>query len=61
MRHRFIAVLLAVAGLFSIAVGVHHLRWHQSDRQSFERHVAEICVQAAERTCAKSCPSNSAQ
>ena len=55
MRHPIIATVLAVAGLLSIAVGIHHLHGHELRRQAFERHVADICVQAAERTCAQAC------
>ena len=58
MRHAIIVTVLSVAGLLSIAAGVHHLRWHHSERQAFERHVAELCVQAAEQTCAKSSTTN---
>ena len=57
MRHGIIVAVLSVAGLFSIAAGIHNLRWHHSERQAFERHVAELCVQAAEQACAKSCAS----
>jgi hypothetical protein len=40
-----------VAGFFSIGIGIH--RWHggYSDHQAFERHVADICVQAAAKSC----------
>jgi hypothetical protein len=56
MRHGFLVVLLGIAGALSIAVGVHRLQWRHSQREAFERHVAELCVQAAERTCAKCAP-----
>ena len=51
MRHAFLVGALVVAGLFSIGAGIH--RWHDgcSDRQAFERHVADICVAAAARSC----------
>ncbi len=51
MRHGFLVGALVVAGLFFIAVGIH--RWHGwcSDRQAFERHVADICVEAAAKSC----------
>jgi peroxiredoxin len=55
MRHPILVVLFAVAGVFSIGIGIHHLKGYHSDRQAFERHVADLCVQAAERTCARNC------
>ena len=58
MRHCIIAAILTVVGLFSIGAGIHHLRGCPSDRQTFERHVADICVQAAERAREKSSTSN---
>ncbi len=61
MRHPILVLLLTISGLFSIAVGVHHLRGPHSDRQAFERHVAELCVQAAERTCVRNCNNNPAK
>jgi hypothetical protein len=61
MRHPILVLLLAISGLFSIAVGVHHIKGYHSDRQAFERHVADLCVQAAERTCTRNCSSNPQQ
>jgi hypothetical protein len=52
MRECIIASLLAIVGLFSIGVGVHQLHGHGSNRQAFEQHVADVCVQAARRTLA---------
>ncbi len=57
MRHPILVLLFATAGLFSIGIGIHNLRGYHSDRQVFERHVADLCVQAAERTCARNCAS----
>jgi hypothetical protein len=56
MRHGIIVWVLGIAGLLSIAAGVHQLSWRSSGRQTFERHVADLCVQAAQQTCARSCP-----
>lgn len=48
MRTRMLAFLLAVGAIFGFASGVHQLRWrHWARRAAFERHVAEICVDAA--------------
>lgn len=64
MRRGFLAVLLALGATFGFASGIHHLRhgeghggwheqWHEQEscegRQGFERHVAEICADAAVR------------
>ena len=53
MRHCILASLLAIIGLFSIGVGIHQLHGHCSDRQAFEQHVADVCVQAAQRVQGK--------
>jgi len=57
MRHGFLVGVFTVLGVLSIGFGVHHLHGGCSNRQAFERHVADICVQAAERSDAKSCAS----
>ena len=59
MRHPILVLLFATAGLFSIGVGIHRLTGYHSDRQAFERHVADLCVQAAERTFAREHNNNS--
>jgi len=51
MRHGFLVGALVVAGLFSIGVGIHRSYGGCSDRHAFERHVADICVTAAARSC----------
>ena len=51
MRHGFFVGALVVAGLFSIGMGIHRMHHGCSDRQAFERHVADICVQAAAKSC----------
>jgi hypothetical protein len=57
MRHCILASLLAIIGLFSIGVGIHqlhgHCYGHCSSRQAFEQHVADVCVQAAQRAQGK--------
>jgi hypothetical protein len=48
MRRSFLIVLLGLGALLGFGSGVHHLRWHHwARRAAFERHVAEICVDAA--------------
>jgi hypothetical protein len=49
MRRYFLVSLLALLGLFSIAVGVCRMTGHCARHDEFERHVADICVQAAQR------------
>jgi len=61
MRRGFFVGLLTAFGLFSIGVGIHRMHGGCGDRQAFERHVAEICVQAAERTVTKSCASGTSK
>lgn len=50
MRHTFLTVLLTVGLLGGLAAGFtgccHH-RHH--DRAAFEAHIADVCVQAADR------------
>jgi hypothetical protein len=45
---RLAVVLLAFGALFGFASAAHH-GWH-SRRDAFERHVADICTEAALRT-----------
>jgi hypothetical protein len=52
---------LAVTGVFFIGAGIHQLQGCHSHKLVFERHVAEICVQAAERTCEKHCKSGNSE
>jgi hypothetical protein len=48
MRRPFLLLLLGLGALMGFGSGVHQLRWHQwARRAAFERHVAEICVDAA--------------
>ena len=58
MRHPLLVTLLATLGLFSIGVGVCKLTGHCEWREAFERHVADICVQAAQRVSANNPNSN---
>ena len=47
-RPRLLAFLLGVGALAGFASGMHQLRWHRwAQRAAFERHVAELCVDAA--------------
>ncbi len=56
MRHGIIVGVLSLAGLLSIAAGIRQVTGHSLGRPAFERHLAEVCVQAAQKTYAKSCP-----
>ena len=48
MRRPFLLFLLALGALIGFGSGVQQLRWHRwAQRAAFERHVAEICVDAA--------------
>ncbi len=48
MRRLPLAFLLGVGALIGFGSGVQQLRWHHwARRVAFERHVAEICVDAA--------------
>jgi hypothetical protein len=48
MRRPFLLLLLGLGALFGFASGFHQLRWHHwARRAAFERHVAEVCVDAA--------------
>jgi hypothetical protein len=57
MRHRVLVSLLTIAGLASIGVGIHRVYGHCGyghcgRHPAFEQRVADICVQAAQRTIA---------
>lgn len=50
MRHRFLTILFSVGLVSGLAFGISgccHHRHHQ--RAALEAHVADVCVQAAER------------
>jgi hypothetical protein len=48
MRRPFLLVLLLLGAVLGFGSGIRNLRWHHWARQAaFERHVAEICVDAA--------------
>ena len=48
MRPKALAFLLGVGALVGFASGVRELRWHRwAQHAAFERHVAEVCIDAA--------------
>jgi hypothetical protein len=48
MRRPFLILLLGFGVVLGFGSGIHQLRWHRwAQRAAFERHVAEICVDAA--------------
>jgi len=48
MRRPFLLLLLGLGAVVGFSSGVSELRWrHWARRAAFERHVAEICVDAA--------------
>jgi hypothetical protein len=48
MRRLLLVFLLGLGALVGFGSGIHELRWHRwAQRAAFERHVAEICVDAA--------------
>ena len=54
MRRRILIVLLGLGAFVGFAAGFASLRWHRGHhgwhrRAAFERHVAEICTDAALR------------
>lgn len=49
MKRGFLAFLLCLGVIGGLCSGFHSLRHHQHDREHFERHVADLCVDAAER------------
>jgi hypothetical protein len=47
-RKKFLIALLAAGTIGGYAWGFHSMRWHHWQRQkAFERHIAQICVDAA--------------
>jgi len=48
MRRSLLIVLLGLGAVVGFGSGIHSLRWHSwARRAAFERHVAEVCVDAA--------------
>ena len=48
MRRAMLIVLLSLGTVGGFAAGfAHHARWWRGGHQAFERHVAEVCVDAA--------------
>jgi len=48
MRRPFLLLFLGLGALVGFGSGVRQLRWHQwARRAAFERHVAQVCVDAA--------------
>jgi len=48
MRRPLLVFLLGLGALLGFGSGIHSLRWHSwARRAAFERHVAQICVDAA--------------
>lgn len=52
MKHRVIVGLLVAVGLLSVGIGLHRMHGHCDRHRAFEQHVADLCVQAAQRTLA---------
>ncbi|HEY5958904.1 MAG TPA: hypothetical protein VIV60_20230 [Polyangiaceae bacterium] len=48
-HHRRFGVTLIALGVLIGTIGIVHHGRAASERDAFERHVAEICVKAAER------------
>jgi hypothetical protein len=54
-RYRFVMPLLAIGAIVGFGSALHH-RWHEQhlDREgAFERHIADVCADAALRAVAK--------
>jgi hypothetical protein len=48
MRRPFLLLFLGFGALLGFGSGMRQLRWHHwAQRAAFERHVAEVCVDAA--------------
>jgi hypothetical protein len=47
MRFRLRIALLALGTVLGYGFAVHSMRHHRSHREAFERHVAEVCIGAA--------------
>lgn len=57
MRRLPLAFLLGVGALVGFGSGVHQLRWqHWARRAAFERHIADVCIEAARTGQAPSTP-----
>jgi hypothetical protein len=53
MLRTFAIIALAAGAIGGFAWGFHHVhRHHQYERQAFEAHIADVCVQAAHRAMA---------
>ncbi|HSC86921.1 MAG TPA: hypothetical protein VLC09_06605 [Polyangiaceae bacterium] len=50
MKRFILASLLTLGVIGGLCSGFHSLHHHQEHRAAFERHVAELCVDAAERS-----------
>jgi hypothetical protein len=50
IARRLLVVALALGTIGGFASGFHSMRWRHIERRgAFERHVADVCVEAAER------------
>lgn len=47
MRYRLRIAVLALGTVLGYGFAVHSMRHHRDHRQAFERHVAEVCLGAA--------------
>jgi hypothetical protein len=57
MRRPFLLLFLGLGALVGFGSGVQQLRWHHwARRAAFERHVAQVCVDAARSGQAPSGP-----
>lgn len=51
MRHRFLIALLAFGTVAGFGSGFFRMGMHSAERRAaFERHVADVCAEAAVRT-----------
>ena len=54
MKRKALIVLLALGTVGGYASALCNSRWHRHHRQeAFERHVADVCVDAAHRAWSK--------
>ena len=54
MKRKILIVLLALGTVGGYASACHHARWHRWQRQqAFERHIADVCIDAAHRAASK--------
>ena len=49
MKRGILAFLLCLGVAGGLCSGFHSLHWHHHGRDHFERHIADLCVDAAER------------